>query len=142
MTATVDRAMTVARAFALGFGAVYVLVGILGFIPGITQDADPHDKLLGLFAINWFHNLAHLLIGVAGLAASRQHDMSRLYAQAVGVAYAGLFVIGLFTGDFLDILPLNGLDNILHLLSAIVALVIGFTAIGERLVSERRAATA
>ena len=139
MTAIADRGMTVARAFALVFGAVYVLVGILGVIPGITPDADPHDKLLGLFAINWFHNLAHLLIGVAGLAASRQHDMSRIYAQAVGIAYAGLFVIGLFTDDFLDILPLNAADDILHLLSAIVALVIGFTDIGRRLVSGRPA---
>ena len=142
MTFAGERVMTVARAFALVFGAVYVLVGVLGFIPPLATEGEPGDKLLGLFAINWFHNLAHLLIGVAGLAASRRNDHSRLYAQVVGVAYAGLFLIGLFTDDFLDILPLNWPDNILHLLSAVVSLVIGFTTIGLRAVAARPAAAA
>jgi hypothetical protein len=140
--------MTVARTFALVFGAVYVLVGILGFIRPLTDAPDnglifgDEANLLNIFVINWFHNLAHLAIGVLGLAASRQTDMSKLYAQVVGVAYALLFVIGLFTSDFLGILPLNGPDNILHLLSAVVALVIGFTNIGNQVLGEPRATTA
>ena len=143
-----DMTMTVARAFALVFGAVYVIVGILGFIRPLTDAPDDGlifgdtANLLGIFAINWFHNLAHLLIGLVGLGVSRRTDTSRLYAQVVGAAYVLLFVIGLFTGDFLGILPLNGPDNVLHLLSAVVALLIGFTVIGLRNLGERQTAAA
>jgi hypothetical protein len=135
--------MTVARGFALVFGAIYVVVGLLGFIRPLTDapgDAVLHHhtaNLLGIFSINWFHNLAHIAIGALGLAAARQTNTSRLYAQAIGVAYAGLFVIGLFTGNFLDILPLNGPDNVLHLASAVVALAIGFSAIGLQVLGQR-----
>jgi hypothetical protein len=140
--------MTVARGFALVFGAVYVVVGLLGFIRPLTDapgDALLHHhtaKLLGVFSINWFHNIAHIAIGVLGLVAARQTGTSRLYARAIGVAYAGLFVIGLFTGDFLDILPLNGPDNVLHLASAVVALAIGFTGVGLQLLGGRGAVVA
>ena len=140
--------MTLTRTFALVFGAIYVLVGILGFIRPLTDAAGDGlifgdtAKLLGIFSINWFHNLAHLAIGALGLAAAGRTASARLYAQVVGVAYAALFVIGLFTSDFLDILPLNGPDNILHLLSAVVALVIGFTNIGMQQVGERRTSLA
>jgi len=64
------------------------------------------------------------------------------HAQAIGLAYALLFVIGLFTGDFLGILPLNGADNVLHLLSAIVALVVGLSPVGERTIGQSRLAGA
>jgi hypothetical protein len=81
--------------------------------------------LLGLFAVNWFHSLAHVAIGVAGLATFRNPDAARYYALVVGVAYALLFLLGLFGGPVgpLDgLLPLNGFDNVLHLLTALVAL--------------------
>jgi hypothetical protein len=140
--------MTVVRAFAIVFGAVYVIVGLLGFVRPLTDapgDALLHHhtaNLLGVFSINWFHNLAHIAIGALGLAAARQVNTSRLYARAIGVAYAGLFVIGLFTGNFLDILPLNGPDNVLHLASAVVALAIGFTGVGLQVLGKRGAVIA
>jgi hypothetical protein len=130
--------MTVTRWFALIFGAIYVAVGLLGFIRPLTDapgDGLVHShtaNLLGIFSINWFHNVAHIAIGALGLAAAGRTSTSRLYARAIGVAYAGLFVIGLFTGNFLDILPLNAPDNVLHLASAVVALAIGFTGLGLR----------
>lgn len=48
-------------------GAVFLLVGVLGFIPGITSDFDQisfasHDsgaKLLGIFQISILHNVVH-----------------------------------------------------------------------------------
>jgi hypothetical protein len=139
-----ETIMTVARAFALVFGAVYVLVGILGFIRPLT-DA-PADgiivtdtaNLLGIFAINWFHNLAHLVIGIGGLALAARTSTARMYAQFVGVAYAVLFVLGLLTSNVLGILPLNTPDNLLHLVSAALALVVGFTAVGLQLLGAPR----
>jgi len=54
--------------------------------------------LIGLFAVNWLHSLAHLLIGVGGLATFRSPDAAKAYALALAVAYALLFVLGLFGG--------------------------------------------
>lgn len=123
--------MSLAQRFAQIFGAIYVLVGILGFIPPLflgttTMGWGPFGGyLLGLFAVNWLHSLAHLAIGVAGLATFRNLEAARYYALVIGVAYILLFVLGLFGGPVgpLDgLLPLNGLDNVLHLLTALVAL--------------------
>ena len=121
--------MTVAQRFAQIFGAVYLLVGIIGFIPPLLIGSVPGaigpfaGYLVALFAVNWFHSLAHLLIGVAGLASYRNANSASAYALALGVAYALLFVVGLIWGiRFLGgLLPLNGWDHILHLLTALVA---------------------
>ena len=123
--------MSLAQRFAQVFGAIYLLVGILGFIPplflGMTATGwGPFGGyLLGLFAVNWLHSLAHFAIGVAGLATFRNPDAARTYALVIGVAYVLLFVLGLFrltpVGPLDGILPLNWLDNVLHLLTALVA---------------------
>jgi hypothetical protein len=121
--------MSLAQRFAQVFGAVYVLVGILGFIPPLLIGTVPGaigpfaGFLIGLFAVNWFHSLAHLLIGVAGLATYRNPAAASIYALVLGIAYALLFVVGLIWGiTFLGgLLPLNGLDHILHLLTALIA---------------------
>jgi hypothetical protein len=140
--------VTTSRLFALVFGAIYVAVGLFGFLRPLT-DA-PHGGLLvtntalllGIFAVNWFHNLAHVLIGASGLVASPRTDTARVWAATIGSAYAILFVVGLFTTDFLGILPLNDADNVLHLASALLALAMGLTPLGLRLVGQRRLATA
>jgi len=110
------------------FGAIYLLVGILGFIPPLLAGPMAWGPLsgflIGLFAVNWLHSLAHLLIGVGGLATFRSPDAAKAYALALAVAYALLFVLGLFGGPVgpLDgLLPLNGWDNVLHLLTALIA---------------------
>lgn len=120
--------MALAQRFAQVFGAVYVLVGILGFIPPLLTaravDSTFTGLLLGLFAVSWLHSAAHLLIGVAGLATYRNLASAKAYALTIGVVYAALFVLGLIFGvTFLGgLLPLNSWDNILHLLTALVAL--------------------
>jgi hypothetical protein len=72
---------------------------------------------------NAFHSATHLLIGVAGLATYRNLDAAKAYALVIGVAYAALFVLGLIFGvRFLGgLLPLNGWNHFLHILTALVA---------------------
>ena len=120
--------MSLVQRFAQVFGAIYLVVGIMGFIPPLLLGGVPSDSLftgllLGLFAVSWLHSLAHLLIGVAGLATYRSPNLASAYALAIGVAYAGLFVLGLIFGvRFLGgLFPLNAWDNILHILTALVA---------------------
>jgi hypothetical protein len=123
--------------FALALGTIYLLVGVLGFLPplrgGVLMGVmgPSEGLLLGIFAVNWFHNLAHILIGIAGLALYRSFAGSKAYALVLGIAYAGLFLLGVLSssvGTLGGLLPLNGPDNILHVLTALVALAIYFTA--------------
>ncbi len=121
--------MSIAQRFAQVFGAIYLLVGILGFIPPLLIGTIPGaigpfaGFLIGLFAVNWFHSLAHLLIGIGGLATFRNPDAARAYTLVLGVAYTLLFVVGLIWGIRLlgGLLPLNGFDHVLHLLTALLA---------------------
>jgi hypothetical protein len=123
--------------FALGFGAIYLLVGLVGFVPPLLGEnlqgvMGPFaGLLLGIFAVNWFHNVAHLLIGIAGLAVYRSFAGSKAYALILGVAYTALFLLGIVSGDvgtLGGLLPLNAPDDVLHLLTALVAFGAYFTA--------------
>ncbi len=132
--------MSLAQRFAQVFGAVYLLVGILGFIavsPILTQTSllgttvpaegawGPFTGfLIALFAVNWFHNIAHLAIGAVGLAVYRNPAAASTYALVIGIAYAVLFLLGLLpgpNGPLPGILPLNVIDDLLHLVTAVVA---------------------
>ena len=127
----VDRTLggerTLAQTFALLFGAVFVLVGILGFIPGITTDGpgdfagqDSEAELLGIFQVSILHSLVHLLFGLAGLALARTTDTARIYLLGGGIVYVALWLLGLVGGG--DWIPANDADNWLHLGLAVVLL--------------------
>jgi 4-hydroxybenzoate polyprenyltransferase len=131
---------------ALAVGAVFLLVGVLGFIPGITSDYGDmsfagHEstaKLLGLFQVSVLHNIVHLLFGAAGIALARQARTAYLYLVGGGVIYLVLWLYGLIVdknsgGNFV---PVNNADNWLHLL-----LGLGMIAAGV-LLSRRSAAAA
>jgi hypothetical protein len=132
-TGAARRSMTWPQAVALVFGVVYLLIGIIGFFItgfgnffGNANGATPEhmDTLLG-FMINPMHNVVHLLIGVVGIALSRSLSGARTYGWLLTVGYGAAFVYGLFAvhKDW-DFLNLNWADNILHLLTALVGLVI------------------
>ncbi len=112
---------------ALVFGVVYLLVGIVGFfVTGFDNFAahGQNEMLLG-FMINPLHNIVHIVIGLAGIALSRTLASARTYGWLLTVGYGAAFVYGLFAvGESWDFLNLNWADNILHLLTAVVGLVI------------------
>ena len=105
---------------ALLVGIVFLLVGILGFIPGITEDApgdfageDSEGSLFGVFQTSILHNLVHLLFGIAGLALARTWEGASNFLLWGGIAYLGLFVLGLL--GVMDWLPADDTDDWLHL---------------------------
>ena len=113
---------TLNQTLSLAFGAVYALVGLLGF--AVSSDVDFAGKagasLLG-FDVNGLHNIVHLLIGVALLAASRTHVAARSANLAIGAVYVLLAVLGPVINDTAaDIIGLNGADHVLHLLSGVL----------------------
>jgi hypothetical protein len=130
MTASADRSGTGTKTWpellALAFGAVYTLIGIIGFfITGFDNFFGHTDKTLLGFEINGMHNVVHILIGVAGLVLARTLAGARTYGWLLAVGYGAAFLYGLFATDkSWDFLSLNWADNILHLATALVGLAI------------------
>jgi hypothetical protein len=114
------------------FGAVYILVGLLGFTVtnGVSFFATEGGLLLGLFEVNIFHNVAHILIGAALLLAGLSNvKAARAVNSTIGFAYLALGFAGLLlVGSALNILALNAADNVLHFASAVVLLAVGLGA--------------
>jgi hypothetical protein len=127
-THVAGRGRTVPEILALAFGAIYLVVGIVGFfVTGFDNFAgnSQHDMLIGLFMINPLHNIAHILVGVLGLALGRTLAGARNYGWILAVLYAALFVYGLIAvGKSWDFLNINAGDNVLHILTAVVGLII------------------
>src|ERR1700680_741909 len=114
---------------ALLFGAIYLAVGIIGFLPFLGGSVTlTNSKLLGLFNINLLHNLVHVVIGIAGLAAVTSLPNSRRFCQVVGVVLLLLGVLGLFVASPLGILYIGQLDIPLHLVTGAVLAYFGFAA--------------
>ncbi|WP_456285132.1 DUF4383 domain-containing protein [Microbacterium sp. JZ101] len=123
---------SVNRIVATVFGAVYVLVGLLGFAVtgGVGFLATEGGLLLGIFQVNPLHNIAHLAIGAALVAAGMAGvRAARAVNATVGAAYLLLGIAGFFlVGTALNILALNTADHVLHLASALVLLAVGLGA--------------
>jgi len=136
MTASAGNTSTGARPWpqilALVFGAVYLLVGIVGFfVTGFDNFADnsQHEMLL-FFMINPLHNVVHIVIGLAGLLLARTLTGARTYGWLLAVGYAAAFVYGLIAvGESWDVLNINPADNVLHILTAVVGLVIALAPV-------------
>lgn len=132
---------------ALVVGVVFLLVGILGFIPGITSNYDQlslagHGSgalLLGVFAVSVLHNLVHLAFGVAGIAMARTAPGARAYLIGGGIVYAVLWLYGLLIdhGSDANFVPVNDADNWLHLALAIGMIALG-VLLGRTVASHRR----
>jgi len=108
---------------ATWFGIIFIAVGVLGFVPGITQNG----MLLGIFQVDALHNIIHLLSGIVALLSAGSASGAKTYFKVFGVVYALVTIIGFLQGQtVLGLINVNAADNVLHLLIAIVALVLGF----------------
>lgn len=125
------------KKFALIFGIVYAVIGILGFVPGLVTAPEvpadmvgemSHGRLLGLFPVNAIHNLVHLAVGIWGIVAAKNFASAVFYAKANAVLFALLVVLGLIpaTNTLFGLAPLYGHDIWLHILNAVIAGYFGF----------------
>ena len=118
------------RLVATVFAAVYLLVGLAGFlVTGGLPFAGQQGNALVVFDVNPLHNVVHLGIGLALLLASRSVAGARATNTTIGAVYLLVGVLGLFLiGSGANILALNGADNVLHLASAVLLLAVGLGA--------------
>lgn len=118
------RGKTTVQKAALAVGAVFLLVGILGFLPGVTSEhnqmkmAGPESEslLLGIFQVSILHNIVHLLFGVAGLILARTYSNAKNYLLLGGIIYLVLWIYGLIIDQdsSANFVPFNSADNWLH----------------------------
>jgi hypothetical protein len=123
-------------------GVVFLLVGIAGFVPGVTTSLydglefagdEGNAELLGLFQVTVLHNIVHGLFGVAGLALAATASGARTFLLGGGAVYVALWLLGIVGGA--DWIPANSADNWLHL-----AFGLGMIGLGVALTRERRVA--
>jgi hypothetical protein len=125
------RDRTPIQSLAALVGVVFLLVGILGFVPGITTHYsdlsfaghDSNAKLLGIFQTSILHNIVHLAFGI-GILMAKTVEGARTYLIGGGVVYLVVWLIGLIGG--LDWLPVNTADNWLHLVLGAGMVALGF----------------
>lgn len=121
---------TPAQLYSLVFGAVLLLVGILGFFVnasfGVGESVE-QDPLI-LFDVNGWHNIVHIASGIVGLAMAGTPATGRLFALGFGAVYAVVFLLGLFFSPLLGLLPINAADNVLHLLIALAGIGAGLAS--------------
>ena len=119
-----------AQLYALIFGAVLTVAGIIGFFynSDFTSDKTVRDAVFGILDVNGWHNVVHILTGVIGLLAAGAYASSRAYAIGLGIIYIIVAIWGFIIGSgdsILSIVPVNTEDNILHLLIGISGIAAG-----------------
>jgi hypothetical protein len=135
------------RMAALVVAVVFVVVGVAGFIPGLTTEYDGmtfagHEStamLLGVFHVSILHNVVHLLFGIAGLLLARTVSGAYWFLVGGGIVYAVLWLYGLLIDNdsAANFVPVNAADNWLHLILAVGMVGLGFALRG---IGARRAA--
>lgn len=126
---------TSAQIAAIVFGVIFLVIGVLGFIPGITANYDAlffagytsEATLLSIFQVSILHNVVHMLLGFAGLAMARRHRSARTYLLGAGILYLLFFLYGLLVPlrSEMNFVPFNDADNWLHLGLAAVMILLG-----------------
>ena len=144
-----DSPRDLLRTAATVVGAVFLLVGVLGFIPGITSSYSDlgfaghtsNAKLLGIFQVSVLHNIVHLLFGIAGIALSRTRDGARTYLVGGGVIYLVLWLYGLVVGQqsSANFVPVNTADDWLHLVLGVGMIGLGLALSRTRVRADRAA---
>jgi Domain of unknown function (DUF4383) len=114
--------MGMARTVAAVFGAVYVIVGLVGFVI--------ETPLFGLFEVSLAHNIAHLVIGAILLYGATSTSAAVMTLRGVGALLVVLGILGFFE-PFPDFLPLGGADIWLHLATGAILLIAGFMGAAE-----------
>jgi len=122
-----------ARLYCTLVGAVLVVAGIIGFFysasfdTGVGEVAADSDEVLGILAVNGWHNLVHIALGALALAAASAPYAARTYCLGIGLVYILLAIWGFIDEDgvILGLLPLNDEDNVLHLILGLTGVAAG-----------------
>lgn len=130
MNAYTGTTRSPAQVYALVFGAVLTVAGIIGFFynSDFTSNVHDRDAVFGILDVNGWHNIVHILTGVLGLMMASSYGSARAYALALGGIYIAVAIWGFIIGNgdsILSIVPVNTADDVLHLLIGIAGIAAG-----------------
>jgi hypothetical protein len=144
-----DDSRSPAQVYALVVGVLLTALGIAGFFWGAsfaigTSAGVEQGFLLGILAVNGWHNVLHLITGVVGLAVAGDAASARLYTLAVGAIYLVLGILG-FVADsndaLLGLFAVNAEANVLDLVIAVAGMSLGLVLLREPGARERTSDT-
>jgi len=115
--------MGMARAVAAGFGAVYLGIGVVGFVFG--------SPMLGLFEVNELLNLLHVVLGAALLYGSTSTVTAISISRWVGITLFVVGLLGFVSADGFTVMPLGGNDIWLHLSTGAILAATGILEDGD-----------
>lgn len=128
------------RFFALAIGAIYLLAGILGFIPALYTSmpaGSPHvdvtfayGNLFGLFPTNGLHDAVHIIIGLAGVITASRLASARYFCITMFLVFGLLTVFGFVPtlDTIFGLIPIFGNDTWVNAASSLTAGYFGFVA--------------
>jgi hypothetical protein len=127
--ATAPANRTPAQLFALVFGVVYLLVGIVGlFFSGSFLHGVADDKLIA-FRLNYFHDIVHILLGLVWIGASRTFAASKAINLLFGAVLLLIALLGFLNLDLMhtlfNITSAGAPDNFLHLVTGLLGVYFG-----------------
>jgi Domain of unknown function (DUF4383) len=138
---TKEFIMKAGQYFSLIAGISFLVLGIMGLIPGLVQYMDvtsPTSEaygmgfgyIVGTIPTNGIHAFIRIVVGALGIAASFTLGSARAYSRAIAVFYGLFAVLGLipYTNTLFGTVPIFGSDVLLHGLSAALAFYYGFLA--------------
>lgn len=109
------------------FGIIFLLLGILGFVPGASVQLEGLPHLFGMFAHDAIYNTVHIITGIIGLLAASSDRYAKWYLQVFGIAYLLIALAGFLQGDtVVGLFTVNMAGNVLHLGLGIGLLIAGF----------------
>ena len=113
--------MNLSRIYAIVFGVVYTLVGLVGLLVAPTLAT----ATLVVFPVNVLHNAVHIVVGLIGIAAFVSGRTVE-YARGMAILFLVLVIAGFLPQPLLGLVPLGGLDIGLHAATAILAAAAGW----------------
>lgn len=124
------REMTPMQIGSAVIGVVFLLLGILGFIPGATTNygdltfvgPESGALLLGVFGVNMLLNIVYLVFGILGLAMARSESVTKPFLVIAGVIFLLLWILGLAVDadSSVNILAVSTATNWLHFVLGVV----------------------
>jgi hypothetical protein len=127
---------------AIAMSALLLLLGVLGFVPGVTTKLDALElvgnrseaRLFDVFEVSVLLNLIHIRVGIVGLTLMRTYARARAYLLGGGLLFLVLWIWGLLVNlnSPANLLPVNNADNWLHLGIGFTMVVLALTLAGAR----------
>ncbi|MGF3054970.1 DUF4383 domain-containing protein [Microbacterium sp. YY-01] len=127
-----EFATTRLQKISMTIGIVIVLLGVAGFIPGITRGIDQlavtgngsEAYIFTVFRVSVVHNVVHIVAGVLGIVCAMRPRSSRQFLLWGAAFFVVLWIFGLYAVGHPEVnfLAINPADNWLHIgLAAVMA---------------------